>query len=128
MEIFVKEDKFAPMRISCESEIVSVTRAPTRGIRQKNTRQPRAKFVHDSLKIHHPTRTGRTFHLQPIAIEMVVPLQCLDQQIVDGEPNRSAPIRVAAEEVGAGFAGMVVDAMLCAIRYKDARIFLVELR
>ena len=39
-------------------------------------------------------------------------LQRLDDQIVDGEPDRPSPVGVAAEQAGAGFRRLVIHTML----------------
>ena len=51
---------------------------------------------------------GRALDLKLVAVEVVVALQRLDQQKVDREPDRPAPVGVAAEQAGVRFAGHVV--------------------
>ena len=45
-------------------------------------------------------RAGRALDLERVAVEVVVALQRLDQQVVDREPDRPAPVGVAAEQAG----------------------------
>jgi hypothetical protein len=126
VEIFVKEDEVAPMRITGETRIISMTWPAARRVGQEDTRQPSAEFIRDLLEIHYTTGTGGTLDLKRIAVEMMIPFERLDQQIVDGKPDRPAPVRIAAEEVSAGFARVEIDAMLHAVRVKDTRVLLVE--
>ena len=42
--------------------------------------------------------TGRTLDLQVVAVEEVVAVERLDEQVVEREPDRAAPVRVAAEQ------------------------------
>ena len=49
-------------------------------------------------------------------------------QEVDRQPNGSAPVRVAAEQVGGGFARFVVEAILLAIELHHQGIFQVIAR
>lgn len=42
--------------------------------------------------------SGGQFDREGIAVEVVVAFECFDEQVVDWEPNRTAPIGVPAEE------------------------------
>src|SRR5712691_2095619 len=53
---------------------------------------------------------------------MVVALQRLDEQINDRQPNRAAPVGVAAEKTGPGFPGRVFHAVLISARRKHIRV------
>src|SRR5260370_41494085 len=53
---------------------------------------------------------------------MIVALQRLDEQIIDRQPNRAAPVGVAAEKPGPGFPGRVFDAVLIAAGRKYIRV------
>ena len=57
-------------------------------------------------------RTRGALHLEVVAQVVVEALQRLDQQEVHREPDRPAPVGVAAEESGAGFARLVVHPVL----------------
>ena len=52
---------------------------------------------------HHPTRAGRAFHAEVVAMEGVVDQQGAHQHDVDRHPDRAAPVRIAAEHPGIGF-------------------------
>ncbi len=51
-----------------------------------------------------PARAGRALDQQRVAVEVVVALERLDEQVVQREPHRPAPVRVAAEEARVGLA------------------------
>ena len=53
-----------------------------------------------SSQRQHLARAGRALDLEVVAEIVVELLQRLDQQEVDREPDRAAPVRVAAEEAG----------------------------
>jgi len=53
VEIFVKEDEVAPMRITGETRIISMAWPASRRVGQEDTRQPSAEFIRDLLEIHH---------------------------------------------------------------------------
>ena len=54
-------------------------------------------------------RPGRVLDGERLAERLVPAQQRLDEQVVDREPHRAAPVRVAAEQVVRGLAGLVVD-------------------
>ena len=54
---------------------------------------------------------GGAFHLQAIAILVVKLLQGLNQQVIDGKPDRASPVGIAAEETTFRFGGLVADRM-----------------
>ena len=49
---------------------------------------------------HAAARAGRALDLEVVAVVVVELLQRLDQQVVDREPDRAAPVGVAAEQPG----------------------------
>ena len=57
-------------------------------------------LARDLREVHEDARAGGALDAQVVAVEVVVALQRLDEQVVDGEPDRAAPVRVAAEEAG----------------------------
>ena len=73
-----------------------------------------------------PAGAGGALDLQAVAVEVMVALQRLDQQVVDRKPDRAAPVGVAAEEAGGGLAGLVVHPMLLAVETEDVRPVLVD--
>src|SRR5439155_934996 len=73
------------------------------------------------------TRSGRALDLKARAVEVVELLKGLDQQIVDGKPDRSAPVGVSAEETRARFCRLVVHAVFIAIDDEPIGMITVEL-
>src|SRR5438552_14844271 len=53
---------------------------------------------------------------------MVVALQRLDEQIIDRQPNRAAPVGVAPEKTSPGFPWRVFDAVLVTPCRKYVRV------
>ena len=62
------------------------------------SRQPARQFRRHLPEVHHLPRAGRAFHLEIVAEVVVELLQRFDQQVVDREPDRPAPVGVAAEQ------------------------------
>ena len=52
---------------------------------------------------------------------MVVAFQRLDQQVVDGKPDRAAPVGIAAEQAGGGLARLVIDPVFLAVEVENVR-------
>src|SRR6476646_2275576 len=53
-------------------------------------------------------------------------LQRLDEQIINWHPNRSAPVRVATENLGPRFGRLVADDFLFAANGQHVRVLLVN--
>src|SRR5579863_7011443 len=64
----------------------------------------------DLLQVHPPAAPGGELHEEGVAVEEVVALERLDEQVVDRHPYRAAPVGVPAEEPRARLRGLVVDA------------------
>ena len=80
------------------SVTVTVAGTAARFVRQKDARESRGQFVRDLLQVHQAAGTGRAFDLKRISIEMVIPLQGFHEQIINREPDRAAPVRIAAKQ------------------------------
>src|SRR4030095_11800164 len=128
VKIFVKEHKVAPVRVVDEARVAAVARAASAGVGEKDAGAARAKSKGALMKVHHAPRSGGAFDLEAVSIEMVVAFEGLEDEEVYREPDRPAPVRVAAEETSSGFAGVIVDAMLDSTGVDDIRIILVKLR
>lgn len=56
------------------------------------------EFLGDVAKVHVLARAGGTLDLERVAIEHVETEEGLDEQEVDAEPDRAAPVAVSTEE------------------------------
>ena len=59
-----------------------------------------------------PAGAGGAFDLEIVAVVVMELLQRLDDQVVDREPDRPAPVRVAAEHARIRFARLVATVKL----------------
>ena len=107
---------------------ISVTRALAIFIRQEDAREPARKLLRNFLECKHFLRTYWTLYFQLIAVEMVVAFECLDDQVIDREPNRAAPVRVAPEEVAGAFAGHVIHPMFLVPGDEDVGLVAMDAR
>ena len=99
MKIFME-----PVAIMVALFIERITRSAREGalaisVSQPNTDETIRQFVCDAVQSSELTRASGTLHLEIVAVVMVKFLQRLDELIIDGNPHRSAPVRVAAEYV-----------------------------
>ena len=76
----------------------------------------RGQLVGDLLDRDEAARAGRALDLEVVAVVVMELLQRLDDQEVDREPDRPAPVRVAAEQPDVGLARLVVRRVsVCAV-------------
>src|SRR5438105_6787079 len=61
------------------------------------------------------SRTGRAFDFEIVAVVVVEFLERLNEKIIDRQPDRPAPIRIAAENIRLRFAGVVTHDTLRAV-------------
>ena len=83
------EQEILPVRIGGEARLVPVAGAPSVLVGQEEIGRGVRRARGDLLEVHELAGAGRTFHLQAVAVEVVVALQRLDQQVVHREPDRA---------------------------------------
>ena len=119
VEVFVKQNQVSPMRVG--GVFLDLAMAGPRAVfvRQESAGQPAGDLLRGFLQVHHVPGAGGAFDLEAVAIEMVITLERFDDQVIDREPDRSAPIGVAAEEVARPFAWHIIDPMLFVAGVED---------
>src|SRR5438105_9421020 len=105
MEVLIKEHEVPPARASCVPRIAAVTRPIPLCVRHEETRQSRCQLLRDLAQRCHVSRARRTLDGERVAIEVVISFEGLDHEVVDGKPDRAAPVRVATENVGLRLTG-----------------------
>src|SRR2546428_13801993 len=108
VETLMEQGEAAPARIIRQQRIAAGEGPPTRYIGQEDARETRLDESGDLLQVHPPARADGALDAQTVTVEVVIALQRLDQQVVQREPDRPAPVGVAAEKTGAGFPGHVI--------------------
>src|SRR5262245_48392747 len=102
VEIFEEQNQISPVFIALKLFDRAVDRsAPGSTAHEKMDQSPR-QLLADIPQIHHFSRPCRVFDLEIVAVtivseELVILLQRFDDQEVDREPDRPAPVRVASE-------------------------------
>src|SRR5882724_9420431 len=122
MEVFVKEDQITPVRVSLELFEIPEHRATTSLILQEYVRHTARQFSRYLPQGHHLSRPGWELDLEIVSEVVMELLERLDQQVIHWEPDRTAPIGVAAEQPSRRLAWLVVDPMLHVLRGELVRV------
>src|SRR6266511_1600191 len=126
VEVLVEEDEVAPVRVPREPGVAAVARARAAPLRQEAARQPFGDLPGDLGEVQQPSGAYGAFDLQPAAVEVVIALERLDEEVVDREPDRTAPVGDASEDPGRAFGGVIIDAMLHAPDPEHVRLLRVN--
>src|SRR5947199_10808518 len=113
-------DEVAPVRVA-EARVVPLAGAAAVGIRDEEAREPAVELLRDLTETHEAPRAGGTLDAQVVAVEVVVALERLGEQVVQREPHRAAPVGVAPEETGVRLGGRVVDLVLMPVHRENDR-------
>src|SRR4030095_13740231 len=109
VKIFVEENQVLPMGIAVELLETPVRRALAVVVPKEDTDEPFRQVVGHLPQSLRVAGTGRFGHLELVTQKIVVLLQRLDQQKVEREPDRAAPVGVAAEHAAGRFGRLVVE-------------------
>src|SRR5207237_9653312 len=105
-------DEVAPGGIVAEARVVPLAGAAAVGSRDEEALAAAAEILRDLTEIHEAPRAGGALDAQVVAVEVVVALERLGEQVVQREPHRATPVGIASEETGVRLGGRVVDLVL----------------
>ena len=125
VEVLVKEDEIAPVRIVLEFFRSSVDRASPLGIPQEDAGETTRDLLGHFKQRHLPAGARGTLHLELVAVESIEVEQRADDEDVDRHPHRASPIRVPAEHAGVRLGGQVLDHVLLRSDPEPERMFQV---
>src|SRR5262249_56913929 len=108
-EVLTERDQVAPVGILAEARIIGVARPAAVGVGDEEVREAPGELLRDLPEVHRASRASGALDAQAVAVEVMVALERLDEQVVHREPDRAAPVRVAAEERRVGLGGGVVE-------------------
>src|SRR4051812_46982695 len=118
VKVLVKQEVVLEVGIRLKLFVAAEDGAPPVRTAPEQLEQAAAKLVGDLLERQHDAGAGWAFDGEPIAVELMEAAQILDQQIVDLHPDRSAPVRVAAEQSAVGFPRLVLHAIMHAVVFE----------
>src|SRR3954451_21110354 len=110
MEVLVQRHDVLPARISRRPFVGAPYRPATVGISREDADEAMRDLVRRISKRDLPTASGWKLHSERVAQVGVEPTQRPHQQVVEGHPDRAAPVAVAAEQPALRLTGFVVDA------------------
>src|SRR5262249_14867195 len=128
VEVLVKEYEILEVRVGREARRIPVARATSGLVAQEQRRQARADRPRHLAQREALSGSGRILDREAVAIEVVVALERLHQEEVEREPDRAAPVGVAAEQAGPRLRGCVLHAMFGAADAEDVGVLLVVAR
>src|SRR5688572_23820572 len=128
VEIFVEQREAAPVRIAGISRVISVAGASSGSVGQERFRKAAAQLSRHLKEIHVLTRSRGALDAYFVTVEMVIPFQSLDDEIVHRKPDRPAPIGIAAKQAGCGLARRVIHTMLLTIGLQHEGVIAMKAR
>ena len=111
VEVLVEQEVITPVRVLLKFAGRSIERTPPVIVPQKDAGQPTRDFLGNLIQRHVPARARWTFDGEIIPVVAVILQEGPDDQAVDGHPDRSAPVGVAAEHAGIGLRRQVRHAV-----------------
>src|SRR5205814_1294344 len=106
----------------------AVTRAYTAFVRQEDARETPRKFLRNFFQGQHLPGADWAFHFETFTKEKVITLERFDDEEVDREPDRAAPIRVATEKITRSLARNIIDTVFLVADTKDVRVIVMGTR
>ena len=122
MEIFVEEEIVAEVGIGLEFFAAAEDGAAAGRVAKENVGEAAFDFAGDFEEGHLLAGAGGALDGEVVAEVAVVDEQGTDDEEIDGEPDGTAPIGIAAEHAGFGFSGLVLDDEAFAVNFEDVGI------
>src|ERR1700676_3456017 len=97
VEIFIEQGIVVKVRVGLIFFAPAKYRPPALVVAQEDSRKTSRKLSRHLAQVHAHAGTGGKFYLEFVPEIIVKPLQRFDQEIVDREPHRAAPIGIASE-------------------------------
>src|ERR1700735_3501054 len=127
VEVFVKENKVTPVRVSLGYFQVPKYRPAALFVTKKDVCDPPRQLTRHLPQRLHVSRSSRELDFEVVTEIVVEFLQGLDQQKIHREPDGAAPVRIASENSSRRFARFIVHSVLGSIDVEYIRMFPVHL-
>src|SRR5687767_4435793 len=97
VEELVEEDEVAEVLVVVLGLFAVAGPPARRGVGEEQDGEPPLQFLRHFAEVHPVAGARRALDLEGVAVVVVVALEGFDEQEVGGEPDRAAPVGVAAE-------------------------------
>src|ERR1700675_3373770 len=128
VEVLVKENQVAPMRVRLELVQVAEHRSVALFVTKKDVGHPARQFTRHFPQRLHVSRSGRELDFEIVTEIVVELLQRFDQEKIHREPDRAAPVRIASEYSGRRFAWLIVHSVFGSVDVEYVRVFAMKPR
>ena len=128
VKIFKERDVITPVWIVLECFIPTKDSAASLLIAQKDPHHAMGNVIRNFIQRNLVARKCWAFHEEVIAVIMMKLLERFHDQVIDREPDRTPPIRIASEHARCRLAGRIRNAMLLTVGVQDKRAVAMELR
>src|SRR5262249_28348285 len=115
-------------RVLLQSRVMREYGAIALLVREKDARESRSELIRHLIDRHEIAGTSRALDAEVLTEIVMELLQRFDDEEVDGEPDRSAPVRVATEEATVGLRGLVAHREIHVVVPIDVRVLFVHTR
>src|SRR5262249_8073886 len=115
VEVLVEQHQVAEVRVVGVAALVAVTGPSSGGVGEEEARQATPDLACRLQQADVSARPRRQLHQQVVAVEVVVALQSLDEEVVEREPDGTSPVRVPSEDADGGLARHVAHAEVLAL-------------
>ncbi len=127
IEILVKEQVVAEMHIALKLRAPAEYRPLAIVLPGEEPGDSLGDLVGDARDGHVVSRSGRAFDLEVVAVIAVKAVERGDDEVVERQPDRTAPVRVAAELARRRLRGAVGDDAAMAVQREFVRLGCVPL-
>src|SRR5262249_26552351 len=92
VEVLVEQHQIAPIRVVRPAAVRSCERPAAVVVWEECFREARAEFMRNISQVQQVARASGALELEAIAIKVMVTFEGFAEQIIDGEPDRPAPV------------------------------------
>src|SRR6266403_2825251 len=128
VEILVKRDEILPVRVGLKFLRAAENRPAAVFVAEKNPRESMGNLTRDFPEVEHLAGPCRALDLVAVTKKEMKFLQRFNEQKIHWEPDRSAPIGIAAKQTGGRFRGLVIDPIFHAVSLEHIRVIVVKAR
>src|SRR5512145_334175 len=109
VKVLVEQEQIPPVRVVLEGLRPAEDRSAAVGVPEEDPGEPARQLGGHLPQVQPAVGSGGERHRQLVSVEVVEALQRLDEQVVHGKPDRTAPVGIAPEEAAGGLRRLVVD-------------------